>query len=126
MPSTEEQDLVELNASILNSVKEQCGIPAIRTEFDQVIQLDINTAFSILHQLGVGPEEPFIITSADDTWEQFITQENMEMVKTFVALKVRQLFDPPSGAAAEAITKVLDELTFRLNVAVNQNAKRYE
>lgn len=123
MPSTEEQNLEELNASILNSVKEQCGVPTIRTEFDQVLQLDINTAFSILHQLGVGPEEPFTIHSAEETWSEFITQDNMEMVKTFIALKTRQLFDPPSGAAAEAMNKVLDELTFRLNVAVNQDAK---
>ena len=126
MPSTEVNDLVELNSSILNSVKEQCGIPAVRTEFDKILQLDINTAFSILNQLGVGPEEPFIITGSSETWDQFITQENMEMVKTFVSLKVRQLFDPPNGTVSEILTKVLDELTFRLNVGVNQDAKQYE
>lgn len=117
------EDLSELNSSILNSVKVQLGIPASHTEFDQMIQLDINMAFSVLNQLGVGPDEPFSITDESTTWDEFITQTNTEMAKQFVALKTRELFDPPSGAASEALTRNLDELTWRLNVAVNEDER---
>lgn len=107
------------NENILASVKIQCGIPPSHTEFDDILLLDINTVFSVLNQLGVGPVDPFIVTG-DENWSEFICQENMEMVKSYVALRVRQLFDPPTGVAAEAMQRVIDELTFRLNVAVNE------
>lgn len=116
-------DPVEINQSILNSVKVQLGIPYTHTEFDAILLLDINTAFGVLNQLGVGPEEPFTIEDDSATWDSFITQKNTEMAKQFVALKVKELFDPPTGAAADALKRVLDELTWRLNVAVNEDAR---
>ena len=116
-------DPSEINSSILNSVKAQLGIPAEHNEFDSMLILDINTAFGILYQLGVGTEEPFTVTDENDTWSSFITQTNMEMAKQFVALKVRELFDPPTGAAADALTRNLDELTWRLNIAVNEDER---
>lgn len=116
-------DPVEINQSILNSVKVQLGIPYTHTEFDAILLLDINTAFGVLNQLGVGPEEPFTIEDDSATWDSFITQKNTEMAKQFVSLKVKELFDPPTGAAADALKRVLDELTWRLNVAVNEDAR---
>ena len=115
-------DLAELNSSILNTVKVQLGIPADHTEFDQALQLNINVAFGILNQLGVGPDTPFVIENDSDTWDMFDTEIDMELVKQFVALKTRELFDPPSGAASEAMTRNLDELTWRLNVAAEEGA----
>ena len=103
-------DLPEKNSSILNSIKVQLGIPESHTEFDQMIQLDINTAFDILNQ----------IESDLDEWDQFICQVNTEMVKRYVAMKVREMFDPPSGAAEDALTRQLDEITWRLSVAVHE------
>lgn len=116
-------DPVEINQSILNSVKVQLGIPYTHTEFDAILLLDINTAFGVLNQLGVGPDEPFTIEDDSATWDSFITQNNTEMAKQFVALKVKEIFDPPTGAAADALKRVLDELTWRLNVAVNEDAR---
>jgi len=113
-------DLPEKNSSILNSIKVQLGIPESHTEFDQMIQLDINTAFDILNQIGVGPKRPFVVESDLDEWDQFICQVNTEMVKRYVAMKVREMFDPPSGAAADALTRQLDEITWRLSVAVHE------
>lgn len=111
--------------SILNSIKLQLGIPASHTEFDSMLIMDINTAFSILHQVGVGPEDPYVITGHGDQWDAFIVQYNMEMVKQFVALKVRELFDPPSSStAAEAMKRNLDELIWRLSVAVHEDERK--
>ena len=114
-------DLAELNSSILNTVKVQLGIPADHTEFDQALQLNINVAFGILNQLGVGPDTPFIVENDSYTWDMFDTDIDMELVKQYVTLKTRELFDPPSGAASEAMTRNLDELTWRLNVAAEKS-----
>lgn len=116
------RDLPELNSSILDSIKVQVGIPALHREWDQMIQLDINTAFSILHQIGVGPKEPYKIESEYDTWDDFVCQVNMEMVKSFIAHKVRELYDPPTGTqAGEALKRQLDEEIWRLSVAVEED-----
>lgn len=114
-------NLAELNSSILNTVKVQLGIPADHTEFDQALQLNINVAFGILNQLGVGPDTPFIVENDSYTWDMFDTDIDMELVKQYVTLKTRELFDPPSGAASEAMTRNLDELTWRLNVAAEKS-----
>ena len=110
--------------SILNSIKLQLGIPVSHTEFDSMLIMDINTAFSMLHQVGVGPKDPYMITGYEEQWDSFIVQYNMEMAKQFIALKVRELFDPPaSGTAAEAMKRNLDELIWRLSVAVNEDER---
>ena len=42
----------------------------------------------------------------------------LEMVKTYVQLKVRMLFDPPSSnAVLESFNRTIRELEFRLNVS---------
>ena len=46
---------------ILESVKKVLGIAPEYLAFDQDIVMHINSAFSVLHQLGVGPDEPFMI-----------------------------------------------------------------
>ena len=118
------QDLAGQNESILDSVKVQCGIPASHHEFDQMLQLDINTALGILHQLGVGdPKDPLEIEGPSDTWDDLTVQVNMGMCKSFVSLKVRELFDPPSGAAMDALKRNLDELTWRITVAVEEDLR---
>lgn len=103
---------------ILFSVKKMLGIPDEDTFFDKDIILNINTALSILTQLGVGPDTGFSIYDKTAQWKDFIDDPRLESVKSFVHLKVRLLFDPPmSSAVAEAMNRMVDELTFRINVA---------
>jgi len=117
-------DPAEANESILNCVKAGCGIPADHHEFDQMILPNINMAFGALFQIGVGdPDNPFVVTDDQQTWSEVTDQINMEMIKTFVTLKTRQIFDPPSGAAADALNKVLDEVTWRIRVAVEEDMR---
>lgn len=103
--------------SILVSVKKLLGIDAEYTIFDPDIIVHINTAFAILNQLGVGPEEGFMIEGVNEVWEEYIVDFNFMMAKTFVFLKVKIAFDPPSSAALlESMNRQLDELTWRLEV----------
>lgn len=104
--------------SILQSTKKLLGIDADITAFDQDITAHINTVFMILTQLGVGPAGGFAIHGAEESWSDFIEDSiKAEQVKTYIYLRVRLLFDPPSTSfVIDAITKSYQELEWRLNV----------
>lgn len=106
--------------SILTSIKKLLGIEAEYTHFDADIIMHINSVISILGQIGIGPEAGFSITNDEATWDQFVTGEKFSMVKSYVYLKVRLLFDPPlSSAAIESINRQISELEWRLFVAAD-------
>lgn len=101
--------------SILTSVKKLLGITEDYEHFDTDIIIHINTVFSILNQMGIGPEEPFRITDKNDLWDDFLDdKENLEMIKTYMYMRVRMMFDPPSGAAKEAMENVIKETETRM------------
>ena len=107
--------------SILTSIKKLLGIDEEYTQFDNDIIMHINTVFLNLMQLGVGPEEGFLIEDDAATWDDFIGDSNqLQAVKTYVYLKVKLLFDPPlSSSVIESINRIISELEWRLNVAVD-------
>jgi hypothetical protein len=106
--------------SILDTIKKKLGIDPSYTAFDEDIRTAINSTFMILNQLGVGPETPFRITGNSETWDDFsVSIINYELVKDYIYLKVRKIFDPPTGAAAEASDNLINEFEWRLNVAVD-------
>lgn len=107
--------------SILTSVKKIIGLTEEYDHFDPEIILHINSVFMILTQLGVGPSEGFFITDSSNTWNEFLPEgQNLEAVKSYMGLKVKLLFDPPSSSAVmEAMKRSIDEFEWRLNVAVD-------
>ena len=107
--------------SILTSIKKLLGIDEEYTQFDSDIIMHINTVFLNLTQLGVGPAEGFLIEDDSATWNDFIGDSNqLQAVKTYVYLKVKLLFDPPlSSSVTESINRIISELEWRLNVAVD-------
>lgn len=102
--------------SILNSIKKRLGISEEYEHFDDDIIMDINSVFSILTQMGVGPSTGFIITDQDAEWTDFMEDMiKLEFVKTYVYLKVRLMFDPPqSSAVTESINRQISELEWRI------------
>lgn len=104
--------------SILNTTKKLLGIAEENTEFDLDIILHINSVFTILTQLGVGPSKGFSILDSSAVWSDFIPEgEMMEAVKSYIACKVRMLFDPPtSSTTMQALQNMCGELEWRLNV----------
>lgn len=105
--------------SILTSIKKLLGITEEYEHFDADIILNINTVLNILTQMGVGPAEGFQIEDKTAVWSDFIDNKRLNMVKTYVYLKVRLIFDPPSGTATEAINNQLKELEWRMNSVVD-------
>lgn len=110
---------MENTESILTSIKKLLGIDESYTHFDPDIIIHINSVFSILSQIGIGPLNGFSIEGANETWDQFIQTDvkSFSMVKSYVYLKVRLLFDPPlSSAAVDSINKQIAEYEWRLFV----------
>lgn len=103
--------------SILISTKKLLGITAEENHFDDQIMTYINSALITLNGLGVGPETPYIITSEMDTWaDAFGEETNVEMIKTYVYLKVRMTFDTPTlSFVADAMNRQIEEFEWRLN-----------
>ena len=107
-----------MEQSILISTKKILGIAEDYTVFDLDIITHINTAFSTLTQLGVGPVEGFMIEDEGAVWADFVADDlQYNSVKSYVFLKVRQLFDPPQTSyLISAVEKQIQELEWRLNV----------
>lgn len=120
--------------SILTSIKLMHGIPAECKDFDGPLIMHINTVLMSLKQLGVGPSQGFMIKSDMETWENFLgytmipstaalsteDQIYVEAAKTYVYLKVKMVFDPPTNAALiEAMNNQATELEWRLTVETN-------
>lgn len=105
--------------SILESIRKLIGPSAQYTIFDNDLIMHINTVFFTLCQLGV-TEEPFVISGADETWDEFHADTDLEAVKTYVYLKCRMYFDPPTNSALiSAINEQIKELEVRLNYQVD-------
>jgi hypothetical protein len=104
--------------SILKSTKKILGLTDDYTVFDLDVITHINTAFSTLTQLGVGPKAGFQIEDDTAEWNLFLGDDpRLNSVRTYVLLRTRLLFDPPSTSyLIEAYNKQIQELEWRLNV----------
>lgn len=112
--------------SILISIKKMLGITEDYEHFDSDLIMHINSVFSILTQLGVGPSEGFSIKDKTNVWSDFIPDDpRLESVKSYVYMKVKLLFDPPlSSTVMESTNRMISEFEWRLNVqseTKNQN-----
>lgn len=110
--------------SILVSIKKLLGNTEEYKYFDPDIIMHINSAFSILKQLGVGPKEGFMVTGESETWQDFLGEEHMKdlnEVQIYVYLRVKLGFDSSSltGSVLDSINKQISELEWRMNVTVD-------
>lgn len=110
-----------MSESILISIKKMLGIAADYTAFDTDIIIHINSVFTILNQLGVCDSKHFSITDETEVWEDFLEDsENLNLVKSYIYLKVKLIFDPPqSGVLHEAMERQIKEFEWRLNALVD-------
>ena len=103
--------------SILTSTKKILGVGEDYTAFDPDIITFINSTLSIIDQLGIGPAGGFVIEDEDAEWTSLELPENqMNLLRTYVFLKVRILFDPPTTSfLIDAMNKQIQEYEYRLS-----------
>lgn len=103
--------------SILDSVKKALGLVEYEF-FDADLIMHINTVFADLNQIGVGPEEGFRIEDESALWSDYISDDVLlNNVKSYMVLRVRLLFDPPSNSFVQtSYEKQIQELTYRMYV----------
>ena len=103
---------------ILEDVKKQVGIVPDYNAFDDQLLMYINSAFATLHQLGVGPVEGFLVDTFTE-WDDYISTARLDFIKSYVSMKVRVMFDPPTSSfALDALNKQIAEYEWRINSEV--------
>lgn len=107
-----------MNDSILTSTKKALGLAEDYEAFDPDIIMHINSVFSTLNQLGIGPTLGFMIEDKEALWDTFLGSDpRLNNIKTYVYLRVRMLFDPPqTGFHTQAMQDQIKELEWRINV----------
>lgn len=108
-----------ITQSILLTVKKMLGIAEEYHAFDLDVIININSVFLNLNQLGVGPSKPFQITGVEETWSDFLgdQEEFMAGVQSYVYIKVRLLFDPPTNSfLVNSFQEQIKELEWRFTV----------
>ena len=113
-----------MSESILTSTKKMVGIDEGYTAFDLDIINHINTVFSDLNQLGVGPAEGFMITDASAVWSDFLAGDlRMNNIKTYIYFRIRLMFDPPTTSyLITALDEQRKELEWRISAYREQNS----
>jgi hypothetical protein len=109
-----------MDKSILSDIKSLLGAGNI-DGFDDDILMHINSVLLVLRQLGVGPSAGVLIDDKT-TWSDILEGQDdlLRAVKSYVYLKVRLNFDPPtSGAVMQAMKELIAEYEWRLNVVVD-------
>lgn len=113
--------------SILTSVKKAIDIAAEYDHFDPQIIMHINSVFSDLREIGVGPKDGFVIEDDTSVWTDFMSDANklwFENVKSYMYLRVQLLFDPPAQASVLASKeRQAEKLEWRLNFAAEEAAQ---
>lgn len=109
-----------MNESILDSVKKLIGLDQAYDAFNTDIIIHINSVLMLLNQLGVGAKG-FSITGSTETWSDFLGDvSELHMAKSYVAMKTRLVFDPPTNSTVmEALKQSISEMEWRLNVQVD-------
>lgn len=123
-----------MDESILTSIKKLLGIADDYDYFDQDIIMHINAALMVLTQLGIGPSEGFLVKDSIDTWGDFLENRGegntaddityLGALQSYVYMKVKLIFDPPQNSfTVDSMTKLVNELEWRLNVAADNSGE---
>mgnify|MGYP001002636204 FL=1 len=105
-----------MEQSILKTIKQLIGCPDDFEQFDLDLTIHINSAFATLTHLGVGPKEGYRITGVNNVWSEFEEDtQKLSLIKDYVYIKTRLLFDPPtSSSLMDSLKEQLKEMEWRL------------
>lgn len=114
--------------SILRTIRKMIGPDETYTHYDTDLIIHINSALAVLTQLGVGPSEGFFIQDESATWNDFLGNDpKLEMVKSYIYMKVKLAFDPPSSSAViDSMNRSISEFEWRANMAAEEKKQKRE
>lgn len=113
-------------STILTDIKKLLGIVEEDTSFDTDIMIHINSVISTLTQLGVGSSSGFVVDE-NSKWTDYLGDtDNLELVKSYIYLRVRMLFDPPTNSASNSFENQIKELEWRINIMVDRGFDRID
>lgn len=105
----------------MTSIKKLLGIAEEYEHFDADIIIHINAVLDTLRQMGIGPPEGFMIKDNTAVWTDFVPDDypELHLLKTFVYLKVKLIFDSSTFGSPyiEALNNMLKEIEWRLYVS---------
>lgn len=105
--------------SIFLTIKKMLGIAEEYHAFDLDIITHINSVFLTLNQLGIGPATPYQIIDDKEIWDDFQGENPIPGVQSYIYLKTRLLFDPPTNSfLVDNMQKQIAEFEWRMNVQV--------
>ena len=96
--------------SIYNDIKDILGVPD--ESFKESLLVFINGALDIINQAGAG--QPVLLTT-ETTWNDFKDTEQVEgnksfnLVRSYVWLRCKTMFDPPANPSTLTRLKELEE-----------------
>lgn len=110
-----------MDESILITIKKLLDIDEGDDSFDTDVISHINSTLADLAQLGVGPEEGYVIEDDISTWRNLVDGSKLlTFVIDYVYLSVKLVFDPPqSSALISAIERRIEKLEWRISTAVD-------
>lgn len=114
----DEMFVEEIGNSILQTTKKIIGIAPDYTAFDPEIIIHINSVFMELSELGVGPDAGFEILDKNEKWDSFLPPSPLlNSVKSYMGLKVRLLFDPPTNSTAlDSMNRIIERAEWRMTI----------
>lgn len=118
-----------ITQSILLTIKKMLGIAEEYHAFDIDVITHINAALFTLNELGVGPDLPYTITGEEETWSDFLGEDErlITAVPSYVYFKVRLMFDPPTNSfLTDSIRKTIDEYEWRFIAQKDCHSKKDE
>ena len=93
---------ISAEQSILNTVKDICGIHRANTDFDKDLIPAVNSVLFILYQEGLA-DESYLISDNTKTWGDILlnesTPEALPAIAEWVSLRTKLIFDPPTSSA---------------------------
>ena len=111
------EDEYVASQSVLNSVKDICGIHPTNSDFDRDLIPAINSVLFILYQEGLA-DKSYRINDELTTWGDILlngqSPEAISTIIEWVGLRTKLIFDPPtSSSLMDALKQNIDELEWR-------------
>ena len=104
---------------VLQDIKKLIGFDADYNAYDQDLIIFTNSVLAVLKQIGVDVRGTLSF-EAGESWEDILGKHaDIEMIKEYVYLRVKMVFDPPASATiANAYNETIKELEWRINLEV--------